>query len=735
MKKVLSILLSVMMVAGLFVALIPTATAAVSDTGVQPAITDNMLTTIYEEDFENSDYYEETSDPDTGDPVLTPKYSNADLVAALGWSGSVGSSTLTLVEDDNGNHSVLFNSVADWVLNMVDDARLAGGNFVIEYTQKMVDNTAGDGQGLGFRQGYKSTDAGWNYLLKERGQFDLHCHYDYSTAANATNVGNTQNDIASGTVTYTNSAGKEITRTGGSIMNQSLNFKLVIDANRGIYVYNDSTLVMATTIAAIGNWSSDAHTLPSLLQIRCISGVDVEVDNIKVSVYDGLPYTCMTKTGSDSFVVSAVSTNAYPTTDNIRFEYFELYNASTETLNVYDYAFTMNQTTAIYPNISASTIFTVAPGAGNSVTKGSYTYEFDNPDYEDGQIQPGETAIIFNPSDWWNGLNVGAGAEEFKTLCLIGKMGMTEDEVSQLKIFNGASAKADGSGALYAMNNSGVCTIGVTKMVDGEPQISASTYIAESTLVDSFVCDVKQSTYNFYGFGYYHSNGGVTAGAANNYNFWDANGNYIPGGQITSSNAAGTTPGFIPEANRRPFTVTYKADGETFKTELGRLATDYTLTTSVPTKAGYTFAGWADAEGNVVTSVAAADMMSDKTFTATWIKNNEVQWVGFQAAIAEGDRYDLRLVGSVLTLDDVKNIAFSISVNGTEEKLVYLKYVYKSITTDFGEATFEVPNDGYVVVLEINNCRVDADIVVKAVTIYEDSTTATGAAANVEYPY
>ncbi|NMN02029.1 InlB B-repeat-containing protein [Bifidobacterium panos] len=68
------------------------------------------------------------------------------------------------------------------------------------------------------------------------------------------------------------------------------------------------------------------------------------------------------------------------------------------------------------------------------------------------------------------------------------------------------------------------------------------------------------------------------------------------------------------------YKLTYKLDGGTDP----KNPTSYTYgvgaTLKNPTREGYTFAGWADAKGNLVSGISASDT-GDKTLTAKWTKN------------------------------------------------------------------------------------------------------------------
>ena len=119
MKKVLSILLSVMMVAGLFVALIPAASAA-TKTDLTAAVAPPSYTlgeAWYTEDFEN----------------VNASLTGANLFSALGWDAgnkALPSGTTFAVETEGENQWVSLIGSAK-VVPFLTDERLAGGDYYL----------------------------------------------------------------------------------------------------------------------------------------------------------------------------------------------------------------------------------------------------------------------------------------------------------------------------------------------------------------------------------------------------------------------------------------------------------------------------------------------------------------------------------------------------------------------------------------------------------------------------
>ena len=192
MKKIVSIFLTILMVAGLFVALIPTASAASEGRktldGVSymapPEVTKGEL--IMSEDFEDVD------------ATLT----NLDLIKALGWGYKVvtdanndgygdsdvewlASVKAEITDGIDGNQGLhITNTATLEQLVFASDDRLGGGDYIVEYTFKMTNASlaANSGSGIG------ATSSGtrgstteqrlyWMHQIKHRGSIDQHVRY------------------------------------------------------------------------------------------------------------------------------------------------------------------------------------------------------------------------------------------------------------------------------------------------------------------------------------------------------------------------------------------------------------------------------------------------------------------------------------------------------------------------------------------------------------------------------
>ena len=266
MKKLLSALLCLCLLAGTVIAMTPTTSAAVTNPERFPEMERAEL--IYSQNFEGSD--------------VTDAANASALISALGWSGTAFKNMEIRKDGDSNNHQLYFGANADSSMTICTDDRLAGGNYVVEYTATMLTFAAGaDGAGMGFRSaGFKSTEAGWNFLLKERGNFDFHFH------ANGVPTGNyhSELDIAPNAETVNGS-----NRANGSVIGEKIRLRLVIDAENGLSAYTvdpitgEATIVVGMNEDKVAAWKGSSSTIDSAVQIRAIN-VDTSylVDDIQI---------------------------------------------------------------------------------------------------------------------------------------------------------------------------------------------------------------------------------------------------------------------------------------------------------------------------------------------------------------------------------------------------------------------------------------------------------------------
>ena len=110
-----------------------------------------------------------------------------------------------------------------------------------------------------------------------------------------------------------------------------------------------------------------------------------------------------------------------------------------------------------------------------------------------------------------------------------------------------------------------------------------------------------------------------------------------------------------------------------------------------------------------------------------------VDMVGFQTSDPIDDICNFRLVGSVTDETDVKCAGFLVSVNGGEEKKVYLHYAYQSITADYGSESLSAPDGGFLGALEVKNCPTDTAFTAKFFVEYADGATLVSPSIDATY--
>ena len=276
MKKVISILLTVMMVAGLFAALIPTASASsVSSLNsyAQNVPTIHKKELIYAEDFEDA--------PTT----LSANSLNQDL----GWKTTTdtnepntpSNASAKIVETEKGK--VLELKSDTWANTVIkEDDRLAGGNYYIEYTQKMTANGSSTGQGFGIvtngiRSGATFDKAVVWTCFKANGEWhNLLCA-----------TGETSYKDYAQTLDY-NAADKSdqtLVKAG------AIRVRIVIDAEFGVSIYtgpdkNNMTLQSTYTEAGTAAWKAVSSSIGNQVLFRLLAGPTVQIDDIEIWSFD-----------------------------------------------------------------------------------------------------------------------------------------------------------------------------------------------------------------------------------------------------------------------------------------------------------------------------------------------------------------------------------------------------------------------------------------------------------------
>lgn len=355
MKKALSILLSVMMVAGLFVALIPTASAAdytALDAANAPAMPDTGLL-VYSEDFEGEDLaglenvvYTGVDPEDEGKTIVTGY--TTELTKKLGWvtadnldtpadsydEGIVGYGTASIVpddaEDESSNKRIQMSmkkgeptgSNFGWSTKIVDNDRLAGGDYVVEYTLTLDGCTLTGGNGFTIRNnapwnrveglvdmdgnGAFEADACYAIHLKRNTRMDMHFRAANSNTTVKTYYWNNlgMSHKASGAASGDGLAGipglnyNELEVVSGatsdgsdrveSLIGATNTFRTVVSKTDGVqtYVYdldNDTWVwCFGMDEAAKAAFAANAATIGSGINFVVRNGVTLSLDDINV---------------------------------------------------------------------------------------------------------------------------------------------------------------------------------------------------------------------------------------------------------------------------------------------------------------------------------------------------------------------------------------------------------------------------------------------------------------------
>lgn len=328
MKKFLSVLLSVMMVAGLFVAQVPTSLAATvtNETAALQMPTDTTL--IYTEDFEGDNLYQES----------TPLANHA-LTEALGWKqaedvpstvkdgvtydayaqeGLAGTGTATLNYDQaTDNHSVQMEMLTQpdgygWGVQFINDERLAGGDYIVEFTMVIDEVTTSSGWGINLRNNFpwqnKSVSGAnssvlsqddaiaFNYQIKRNGKWDGHFRLGSQWSANSGVTGSTDQAASwlgaiDGTNHTVESTANGDTMDGNSIIRCENTFRMVVDADLGVHMFvqhnttGEWMYYYGMDATARAAWAQNSYKLGSGVNFIVRTQVTWSVDDLSVYTY------------------------------------------------------------------------------------------------------------------------------------------------------------------------------------------------------------------------------------------------------------------------------------------------------------------------------------------------------------------------------------------------------------------------------------------------------------------
>ncbi len=271
MKKLLSAVICFCILTGAVLIWIPEISASVDDPQRFSVAEKKEL--IYSENFE-------------GASVIAASNKN-DLTTALGWTDIKSFSSFELRQDPGSdNHQLYLAPNSESITTVCTDDRLKGGNYMIEYTATMLTfEKSHHGAGMGFRSGNfdranSPTTAGWNFLLKERGNFDFYFHTPGISYGNY----HSEVDVAPAPKTIGG-----VDRPEGSVVGETIRFRLVIDEECGLSAYiidqatGNATIVVGMNEDRVSDWVKSCYTVDNTVQLRAITaGTSYLIDDIQI---------------------------------------------------------------------------------------------------------------------------------------------------------------------------------------------------------------------------------------------------------------------------------------------------------------------------------------------------------------------------------------------------------------------------------------------------------------------
>ncbi len=384
MKKLLSVVLALTMVLTAVVTLIPTAWAEPGDPagGAGGAATTNTSTRP-----EGSWVYYEQNFDDATLAALT----NADLAAALGWTAPTDAQAMSI--EDGVFHFVSKNTGKAYQTDLYSaefdsegkklDARMHSSITVIEYDLKFQNKTEEfySSQATYVIMGcLEDQDNDVDKLSTKLDATKFPATGTFNTSAKKPMRGthkklDSTQELNLGLVTNHVNVVNSVPMADGasSCFDTDYHVKAVVDPVTGTYylMLND---VVVSTLNDTENFGGALRALiakmTEVFVLELPKGADVLLDNIQIYGYEPAP----------SLVITEIATNGGAG----GYQWVELYNATLNPINVFDYALYVNNDPA------AATYF---GGAGLG-----YFSAFGEPVYADGALQPGETAIALLPS-------------------------------------------------------------------------------------------------------------------------------------------------------------------------------------------------------------------------------------------------------------------------------------------------------------------------------------------------
>ena len=754
MKKAVSILLTVAMCMGMLVAIVPTVSATEPDPTPSGAV-------YYEENFNDPSY-----------AALV----DSDLAAALGWSAPNQYQTM-LIQDGKLRIVAQYTpggvkNSAGWandnVYRIVTDPRISKGATVIEYkftyqdkrgqddvtvtraSDSVTKTVKNDGQALRQYAAFTSVDGTgyWQCPVLPTGQYDCgrslydngwkgDTFFKYTNATYAPTA-------ASYTYDYMDdpTAG---TTTGASIMGAEHTMKILVDPDiAGISVWLDGTLVtyMNRDNGQAGTWiaSEAAAVITDTIGLHVQPGMDILIDDVKI--YSYVPELVI----SELCIYAKEGGDSYGNGRGYLFNWAEVTNTSDYAINVFDYALFQDHT----PQASATNgkynqnftadwdkdVAFLYPGEHSF---GAYSRSYTNPSYEEGVLQPGESAMIVIPKNDYNGSSyVGQPGVSMKTVkeCEVYYWGQTAG--SEIKTFY---ASSDNDFNIWF--SGGWFVLGVTKVTNtGSDNAGNYTPVAEMSkgrngqlgnLESMVLLNYSDASGACWGIGANSTRCPTNAFAYTQsieIGYWNADGGSRFCGQLKytvnqtrGSRNATHSLGEVPEDIRRNVWVSVEGVNgakTNYKGTWG-VAFDLPAAAEVP---DYRFEGYSFNAGTV-TGIAADDMKASEIAVQAIYKTVLPTYVGYQVSDVSEGKYSVRFVASINYLDDVSSVGFIIRAQYTKDaapvdKTVtqYCSYVYTSILAGGNSVTAEELGGNYVFALHIDDIPTDVGAITFTVTPY-----------------
>ncbi len=747
MKKLLSVVLALVMVLATASMLIPTAWAEIEDSAPYeptPRPADSWV--YYEQDFDDEalDGLEdvalaeaiEWTAPDASQTMLLKdgKLRFVSQYYKAGASTAASAYTTTLIAE--GDDRMLGNmTVIEYDLRFQRRAPGAENNVTVnaETTEEKV--VAADGQDGAMLVG---VDMGVSTGMIQATRFPVAGSIS-KKAFKGTGVsksgGNLSyalkngveliEDIPESDTSYTLEFG---TNKNTSRFEMDYHVKAVYDPIAGMY-YLTLNGVMVSKVAVDDNHSGSIRHLVDKITSQFVltieNSADVLLDNIQI-------YGC---SATPALVISEVTPNGFGVdkAGEIKaggYQWIELYNPTAKDVNVYDYALHVNNApTTEASNFGQNADVTTGRGSAlgyfrageQTFALGEGTSTFVNPDYADGVLKAGESAIVLLPGTL-HAANMSLNGDQITKAFV--KMGMPEDT----KIF-----VCDNYNAYpFVLSKEGTMTLGLMEVNNPGTAEAQGKYVdvsddrlpyLESYLIlttdeaddqnlyegigivsgyiptDSVLGTAKRSVeISYWGFG--------VDGSSSAMGFMKINGTETRPGADGEDVYA--TPGYVGEELRPSVTISVydESTGET-DTKYGTFMSEWTL--EDPERPGYEFLGY-QLEG------------SDEYLDGVYMSENGLKvtvaykrvapiFVGAQVSEMNEGKYTVRLLGG-LVHGDVDGVGFKYSYsyvneNGktveVEEKTYLCQYVYTAVNVAGVPVQADDMGFDYLFALHVNN--------------------------------